>query len=289
MAVGSNGRAVGHLTKSSFPFSKHGESGLPISSLYPNLAKHADDLCVVRSMHSDTAAHASGCLQMNTGSVTIGKPSVGSWLSYGLGTLNEDLPSYVVMTDPRGDAVNSPPQPSSHNAVGSGAAFNGRERSLAPHCPSAHDPARIVALLRPRDLRRACSMPTDRGQQVVVLCANEADGDLAPAEFYGPGGRRATGARLSLQSLALRRARAQPHAFYDGGYTWVIDHAHGALHRFPGDHTVLGRDLSGPTGRLVLHDHAGVLREAGGHGGAHRAHAHDADGGGSVGHGISTG
>jgi hypothetical protein len=81
-------------------------------------------------------------------------------------------------------------------------------------------------------------MPTDRGQQVVVLCANEADGDLAPAEFYGPGGRRATGARLSLQSLALRRARAQPHAFYDGGYTWVIDHAHGALHRFPGDHTV---------------------------------------------------
>jgi hypothetical protein len=107
LAVGSNGRAVGHLTKSSFPFSKHGESGLPISSLYPQLAKHADDLCVVRSMHSDTAAHASGCLQMNTGSVTIGKPSVGSWLSYGLGTLNEDLPSYVVMTDPRGGPIGS--------------------------------------------------------------------------------------------------------------------------------------------------------------------------------------
>jgi hypothetical protein len=75
-------------------------------------------------------------------------------------------------------------------------------------------------------------------QQVVVLCANEADGDLAPAEFYGPGGRRATGARLSLQSLALRRARAQPNAFYDGGYAWVVDRTHGALHRFPGDHTV---------------------------------------------------
>lgn len=105
--VGSNGRPIGHLTKSAFPFSRHGESGLPISSLYPNLARHADDLCVVRSMHTDTAAHASGCLQMNTGNVTIGKPALGSWLSYGMGTLNENLPSFVVMTDPRGGPIGS--------------------------------------------------------------------------------------------------------------------------------------------------------------------------------------
>jgi len=105
--VGSNGRPIGHLTKSAFAFSRHGESGLPISSLYPNLARHADDLCVIRSMHTDTAAHASGCLQMNTGNVTIGKPSLGSWLSYGMGTLNENLPSFVVMTDPRGGPIGS--------------------------------------------------------------------------------------------------------------------------------------------------------------------------------------
>ena len=56
-------------------------------------------------MHSDTAAHASGCLQMNTGSIFIGKPSLGSWLSYGLGTPNQNLPSFVVMTDPRGGPI----------------------------------------------------------------------------------------------------------------------------------------------------------------------------------------
>ncbi len=58
-------------------------------------------------MHADTAAHASGCLQMNTGSVLIGKPCLGSWLSYGLGTSNQNLPSFVVMTDPRGGPIGS--------------------------------------------------------------------------------------------------------------------------------------------------------------------------------------
>ena len=94
--------------QSPFPFQNYGESGLPISSLFPHTAKFADDLCVIRSMHTDTAAHASGCLQMNTGNVTIGKPSLGSWLSYGLGTSNQSLPSFVVMTDPRGGPISGP-------------------------------------------------------------------------------------------------------------------------------------------------------------------------------------
>lgn len=105
--VGSNGRAIGHLMQSPFEFKKHGQSGLEISSLFPHTAKFADDLCVIRSMHSDTAAHASGCLQMNTGSIFIGKPSLGSWLSYGLGTANQNLPGFVVMTDPRGGPIGS--------------------------------------------------------------------------------------------------------------------------------------------------------------------------------------
>src|SRR3990172_7519416 len=83
--VGSNGRPIGYLMKSPFPFQKHGHSGLPISSLFPNTARHADDLCVLRAMYTDTAAHASGCLQMNTGSVLIGRPSLGSWLRFGPG------------------------------------------------------------------------------------------------------------------------------------------------------------------------------------------------------------
>ena len=105
--VGSNGRAVGHLMQSPFEFQAHGQSGLPISSLFPNVARFADDLCVIRSMHADTAAHASGCLQMNTGSIFIGKPSLGAWLNYGLGSVNQNLPGFVVMTDPQGGPIGS--------------------------------------------------------------------------------------------------------------------------------------------------------------------------------------
>ncbi|HEV3144154.1 MAG TPA: DUF1501 domain-containing protein, partial [Gemmataceae bacterium] len=105
--VGSNNRPIGHLMKSPFAFQKYGKSGLEISSLFPYTSQFADDLCVIRSLYTDTAAHASGCLQMNTGSVQIGKPCLGSWLSYGLGSLNENLPSFVVMTDPRGGPIGS--------------------------------------------------------------------------------------------------------------------------------------------------------------------------------------
>jgi Protein of unknown function (DUF1501) len=106
---GSNNRPVGYLMKSPFDFVRHGESGLEISDLFPHTAKHADDLCVLRGMQTDTAAHSSGCLQLNTGSPLTGKPSLGAWLSYGLGSLNENLPSFVVMTDPRGGPIGGAP------------------------------------------------------------------------------------------------------------------------------------------------------------------------------------
>jgi hypothetical protein len=105
LKVGSNGRPIGHLMASPFPFQRHGRSGLEISSLFPNVARFADDLCVIRSMRADTAAHASGCLQMNSGSIFIGHPSLGAWINYGLGSPNENLPAFVVMTDPRGGPI----------------------------------------------------------------------------------------------------------------------------------------------------------------------------------------
>jgi hypothetical protein len=108
LTVGSNGRPIGHLMQTPFEFRRYGQSGLEISSLFPHISKFADDLCVIRSMYTDTAAHASGCLQMNTGNINIGRPSLGSWVSYGLGTENESLPSFVVMTDPRGGPISGP-------------------------------------------------------------------------------------------------------------------------------------------------------------------------------------
>ncbi len=107
LTVGSNGRPVGYLMQSPFEFKPRGKSGLMISDLFPHTSKFADDLCVIRSMYTDTAAHASGCLQMNTGSIFLGKPSAGAWVTYGLGTDNQSLPAFVVMADPRGGPIGS--------------------------------------------------------------------------------------------------------------------------------------------------------------------------------------
>ena len=90
------GRA-GTIWASPFKFSKHGQSGLEISELYPHVAKHADDLCVIRSMQGNVANHSPGLLLMNCGHEVLPRPSIGSWALYGLGTDSEDLPGYVVL------------------------------------------------------------------------------------------------------------------------------------------------------------------------------------------------
>lgn len=76
---------------------QYGESGLWVSDRMPLTAEHADRLCVVRSMHGDSSNHAPATYQMNTGSILGGKPSLGSWLTYGLGSENENLPGYVML------------------------------------------------------------------------------------------------------------------------------------------------------------------------------------------------
>ncbi len=82
---------------SPFRFRAHGESGMVMSELFPHLSKHADDLCVVRSMHTDVPNHEPGLLLMNSGHQQPTRPSLGSWVSYGLGTENQNLPGFVVL------------------------------------------------------------------------------------------------------------------------------------------------------------------------------------------------
>ncbi len=91
------------------PFRKRGQSGLEISDFLPEIANYADDLCVIRSMHGDSVNHPQSVYQMNTGSVLMGRPSVGSWVAYGLGSENEDLPAFVVLPDPGGGLKGGPP------------------------------------------------------------------------------------------------------------------------------------------------------------------------------------
>ncbi len=91
------------------PFQRCGESGLEISDFLPHLAECADDLCVIRSLHGDSVNHPQSVYQMNTGSILMGRPSVGSWVAYGLGSENEDLPAFVVLPDPKGGLKGGPP------------------------------------------------------------------------------------------------------------------------------------------------------------------------------------
>jgi hypothetical protein len=90
-------RKTAGLLPSPFEYSRHGESGLEISELLPKLAQHADELCILRSLHTDNPNHGPALLLMNNGTILPTRPSMGAWMSYGLGTENKNLPGYVVL------------------------------------------------------------------------------------------------------------------------------------------------------------------------------------------------
>jgi hypothetical protein len=104
---------VGFLTPNFREFRPGGQSGLLISDYFPNVRKHADKLCVINSCHTDSHAHGSALVAMNTGKTFIGRPSLGSWCAYGLGSENQSLPGYVVMLDKRGGPISGEPNWSS--------------------------------------------------------------------------------------------------------------------------------------------------------------------------------
>ncbi|MYC80729.1 MAG: DUF1501 domain-containing protein, partial [Acidobacteria bacterium] len=89
--------AKGILMKSPFRFQPHGQSGLEVSEIFPKLARLIDDCCVIRSMHGDSSGHGISLLQMNSGHLTAGHPSMGSWITYGLGSDNHNLPGFIVL------------------------------------------------------------------------------------------------------------------------------------------------------------------------------------------------
>jgi hypothetical protein len=83
--------------RSPWRFGRHGRSGLPVSALFPHIAACADDLAVIRSMKADLPLHSTGVLLLHTGSNNAGRPSLGSWVTYGLGSVNRNLPGFVVL------------------------------------------------------------------------------------------------------------------------------------------------------------------------------------------------
>ncbi len=87
----------GKLLPSPFKFQKYGQSGIEVSELFPHVARRIDDLCIIRSMHTNTPNHEPSLLMMNSGETQPTRPSMGSWLTYGLGSENQNLPGYVVL------------------------------------------------------------------------------------------------------------------------------------------------------------------------------------------------
>ncbi|TWT58214.1 hypothetical protein KOR42_15850 [Thalassoglobus neptunius] len=101
-SVGVNRDKLGELLGSPFKFQQHGEGGVWISELFPELSQHADRLCVLRSIHTEGSAHGEALLRLHTGQANLVRPSVGAWVSYGLGSESANLPAFITISPPRG-------------------------------------------------------------------------------------------------------------------------------------------------------------------------------------------
>src|SRR4051794_11702349 len=88
------------ILSSPWQFSQHGQSGAWVSTLFPNLAKCVDDMCIVRNFYTESVVHAPAMYQVHSGRIIMGYPSMGAWVTYGLGSESDSLPAYVVMPQP---------------------------------------------------------------------------------------------------------------------------------------------------------------------------------------------
>jgi hypothetical protein len=179
----------GPLMKSPWPFVKAGQCGKMISSLLPNLARHVDDIAFIHSMTSRTNTHGPGCVFMNTGFTREGFPSAGAWVSYALGSANQNLPTYIAMPDIRGE----PP--------------NGKANWSNGFLPAQHQAVALSAQQPIRNLTRPASITAQEDQATREFVATL---DEHHARLH-PGGTELR-ARLAAYELAARMQLAAPEA-----------------------------------------------------------------------------
>lgn len=191
----SFGKVVSQFTDGSTPllaspwkFQQYGQSGLPVSTLYPHLARCVDDICFVRSFYTESVVHAPAMYQVHTGRILMGYPSMGSWVTYGLGSESEDLPAYVVMPQPEGTPEGGTP------CWGSGflpAVYQGTLLRSGP--------APILNLKRPDNMSEQRQRATlDLLQRMNELDTPDDDSSMA--------------ARISSYELAFRMQSHAPEA-----------------------------------------------------------------------------
>jgi hypothetical protein len=171
-------------------FSRHGQSGIEIADFLPYTARCADDLAVIRSCWADSVNHPQAVYQMNTGSILMGKPSLGSWVGYGLGTENQDLPAFVVLPDPGGGIKGGPP------AYGAGFLPASYQGTVVRGGPSP-----ILDLRPPED------MTADEQRRTLDLI-----GRLNARHLEQRGEDSELSARIQAYELAYRMQSAAPEA-----------------------------------------------------------------------------
>ncbi|OYV91684.1 MAG: hypothetical protein B7Z73_05365, partial [Planctomycetia bacterium 21-64-5] len=182
--------AVGNLMKSPFEFTPRGECGKPVSSIFPNLGRHADKMAFIHSGFTESNNHSPALFAMNCGVPRMGLPCVGSWVSYGLGSESRDLPGFVVMSDPKGRGL-----PKGQAANWSAGFLPGVFQGT--HLRPTGDP--IDNLHRPAQLTDA----TQRNQLDLVKQLNEIHHEHLAAESE-------LTARIESFELAYRMQTAAP-------------------------------------------------------------------------------
>lgn len=179
----------GNLMAPPWEFVACGESGKRISSLLPHMARHVDDIAFIHSMTAKTNTHGPGCVLMNTGRVQEGFPSAGAWLSYALGSANENLPTYVALPDLRGE----PP--------------NGKANWSNGYLPAKHQALVLADHLDIRNLRRpeAISANEEEASREFLRLLNEQHQQANP-------GDSSLAARAAAYELAARMQVSAPEA-----------------------------------------------------------------------------
>jgi hypothetical protein len=167
-------RRTGELMKSPFKFKKYGQCGMDVSELWPHLGEVADDICWIRSVYTEIPNHEPSCLMMNTGANQAGRPSVGAWLTYGLGTDNQNLPGYVVLC-PNVPTTVGPPLWSNGflPAVNQGT-------FIANRVQTATDDAAAADGTTPADGDAAADPPVDAAAEAEPAMAKDKDGKEKP-------------------------------------------------------------------------------------------------------------
>ena len=182
----------GTLLKSPWKFKRYGECGLPVSELFPNVAKHVDDLCMLRSVHGTNPAHGGALLKLHTGSDQFVRPSMGAWVVYGLGTENQNLPAFVTICPTL-----------AHGGVNNwGSAF------LPAHCQGTPigNASLAAANAQVRHIRNERIAPSIQQRQLQLINAMNRD------HLDTVGRNEALEGRLNSFELAFRMQSAMPEA-----------------------------------------------------------------------------